>query len=288
MIELPDPNKSGSKIQNNLGSVFCDITMHLEVADIIRKHMTNSTDIRETALNGIDLSNAKKIVDLGCGYGFFTKGLKGKVNKNAEILGIDRHSKCEQHYLNACLETGIKGRFISNSISEIESIKGKSVDLVICSFALYFFPEYIKQISRILKDDGYFITITHSYPHMLELTNYIKKIFTRIGLETYENLPYEELIQGFSDANGKELLSACFGEITRKKIVSSLLFKYEDYNHFEKYFRFKKSFFIPNNNLDQDKLTEIILEELRDDMRKYGELKISKEDMIFVCKRSLF
>lgn len=288
MIDSLNPNKFEKNLQNNLGNVFCDINTHLEVAGIIRKHLTNPLDIREVALSGLDLGKVKKIVDLGCGFGFFTRGLKGKVKKDAEILGIDRHLKCEQHYLNACLETGLKGRFVSNDISEIKSFKRKSVDLVICSYALYFFPEYIKQISRILKDDGYFVAITHSYPHMLELTRYVKKIFKRIGFKTYEKLPYEELIEGFSDENGKELLSAWFGEITRKKITNSLLFKHDDYNHFEKYFRFKKSFFISGNNADQDKLTEIILEKVKKDMKKQGELKISKEDVIFICKQSLY
>ena len=277
-------DRSGNKVQKDLGNVFCDIESHLEVASIIRKHLTNPLDIREIALNGIDLSKVKKIVDLGCGFGFFTRGLKGKVNKGTEILGIDRHLKCEQHYLNSCLETGLKGRFTSNGISELNSFKKKSVDLVICSYALYFFPHYIKQISKILKDDAYFIVITHSYPHMVEFTNYVKNIFKEVGIEPIVKLPYEELIEGFSDENGKELLSASFGNISNKKITSSLLFKYEDYTFFEKYFKFKKSFFIPDNNIDQDRLTEIILDSLKKDMKKNGELKISKEDMIFICR----
>lgn len=279
-------DKSGKKVQKNLGEVFCDIKTHKEVASIIRKHLTNPLDIRETALNGLDLTKVEKIVDLGCGFGFFTRGLAGKVKKGTEILGIDRHSKCEQHYLNSCYETGLQGRFTSNGISEIHSLKKNSIDLVICSYALYFFPEYIKQISKILKDDGYFIAITHSYPHMVEFTSYVKNIFKEIGIETFAKLPYEELIEGFSNENGKELLAASFGNISSKTIKSNLLFRYEDYSSFEKYFRFKKSFFIPDNNIDQDRLTEIILDSLKKDMKKNGEISISKEDMIFICNQS--
>ena len=226
------PDKSLNKIQNDLGDVFCDINTHLEVADIIRKHLTNQLDIREIALNGLNLNNVKKIVDLGCGFGFFTRGLKGKVKNGTEILGIDRHKKNEQHYLRACAETGLNGRFVSNGISEIESLRRKSVDLVICSYALYFFPEYIKQISEIVKDDGCFIAITHSYPHMAEFTSYVKQILKKIGFDTSKQLPYEELINGFSDENGKELLSSAFSNIEFKKVSSSLLFKYEDYSLF--------------------------------------------------------
>ena len=60
----------------------------------------------------------------------------------------------KQHYLNACSETGLKGNFLSNSISEIESFKCDTFDLALCSYALYFFPDYIEQISHYLKKDG--------------------------------------------------------------------------------------------------------------------------------------
>lgn len=278
--------QSADSVQSNLGEVFCDIKTHQEVSDIIRKHMTNTLDIRELALDNICFTDVNKIIDLGCGFGFFTRGLKGKVKRSVDIVGIDRHSKCKDFYLDSCEYAGLKGQFLSNGIEEIESITDNSVDLVICSYALYFFPEYIKQIARVLKDNGSFVVITHSYPHMVEFTTYVKTIIRGAGFDCDGILPYEELITGFSDENGLELLSNSFVNITSKRVQSSLLFNYNDFHCFEKYFRFKQSFFIPPNDANQNKIRAIILENLKADMKNNGEIEISKADMIFICQKS--
>ncbi len=135
-----------------MAEVFRDANSLMLVAGIIQKHLTNKLDIRHIALNGLDLSGARKIIDLGCGCGFFTRGLKGRIHKDVEIVGIDRHSKCKQLYLNACEIIGVSGTFLGDGISVIEEIEDNSIDIIICSYALYFFPDYINHISRILKE----------------------------------------------------------------------------------------------------------------------------------------
>lgn len=273
---------------NGLALVFSDAKLHLSIANIIRKHLVKGQDIREIAIHNLDLSKKKNIIDLGCGFGFFTKGLKGKVHPNAILTGIDRHSRNEQLYLDACKEIGLMGSFYSEGISKINSFVYNSFDLAICSYALYFFPKYIEQISHVLKKDGIFVVITHSQPHMIEFTSYVKKILKDAGIDVVDRLPYEELIDNFSNENGKELLSRWFKNVISKKVKRSLLFKYEDYANFEKYFKFKRSFFIAGNEVEQEFLTTLILNKLKQDLKKQGELIISKEDIIFVCKEPKF
>jgi len=217
--------------------------------------------------------------------GFLPGGLKGKVQKDAEITGVDRHSRNKQLYLNACTDISLKGNFLSEGISTIKSFGKNTFDLAICSYALYFFPDYIEQISRVLKNDGTFVVITHSQPHMAEFTSYVKNILKLEGFDVLNFLPYEDLINNFSNENGRKLLSPWFGNVVSKKVKSSLLFKYNDYVDFEKYFRFKRSFFIPGKEDEKEFLTGLILEKVKNDLEKKGELKISKEDMIFVCTK---
>lgn len=283
MTDIKSSDQNPQLISENLAEVFRDANSLMLVAGIIQKHLTNKLDIRHIALNGLDLSGARKIIDLGCGCGFFTRGLKGRIQKDVEIVGIDRHPKCKQLYLNACEIIGVSGTFLGDGISVIEEIEDNSVDIIICSYALYFFPDYINHISRILKDDGFFVTITHSRPHMKEFTDYVKNILKENEIDFHDRLPYESLIENFSNVNGKELLSLWFDEVKTLDYKGMLVFNHKEFDHFEKYFNFKHSFFIPGNDMEQEELTKIILKKVKLDIEKKGQLKITKDDTIFVC-----
>lgn len=273
-------------IRKNLAEVFNDTESHLKVAKIICDHLVNFKDIRSVALENVDFSNVRNVLDLGCGFGYFTKGLKNKVHPDVVVTGIDCHSKYEKLYLNACSETGIHGNFSSDGISRINTIKPNSVDLILCSYALYFFPDYIEQISRILKKKGTFVVVTHAQPHMKEFTQYVKDILYNEGFDCREPLPYESLIEGFSNKNGEALLSAGFTDIYSINYKGQLLFDYKDIENFRAYFKFKKSFFIPCKETDIDDMSAIILNRMNTDLQKFKKFEISKNDIIFVCEGS--
>lgn len=48
--------------------------------------------------------------------------------------------------------------------------------MVLCSYAMYFFPEIIPEVSRILKNDGVFIVITHATPHLHQFSDFVRAI----------------------------------------------------------------------------------------------------------------
>ena len=64
------------------------------------------------------------------------------------------------------------------------------------------------------------------------------------------------------------------------------MFNYDDYHCFEKYFRFKKSFFIPPNITNEDVQCEVILQSLKNDMKLQSKIEISKKDIIFICQKT--
>jgi len=185
-----------------LAQVFKDARMNKTIAEIIIAHLVNKVDVRKTALNDLDLSNCKNILDLGCGFGFFTQALKERIHPMATIKGIDRHSEYKEPYLDSCSEAGIPGNFDNAGVESLTKIKSKTYDLILCSYALYSFPEYIPHISRILKETGIFVTITHTKPHMKEFTDYVRKILHKHDIKLTGKLPYEELIDNFSNENG--------------------------------------------------------------------------------------
>ena len=63
-----------------------------------------------------------------------------------------------------------------------------------------------------------------------------------------------------------------------------LLFEYSDIENFRTYFKFKRSFFIPCKETDIDDMSAIILNRINTDLHKFQKFKISKNDIIYICK----
>lgn len=284
------PEKHSQKLEKyktGLAKVYGNTQTHIEVAEIITTHLDKAVDIRKAAFQKADITKALNILDIGCGCGYFTRGLKGVVNPNAGIIGIDLHAAFEEHYLNSCRDAGIQGRFYSDGACTINRFERRSLDLILSSYSLYFFPECIRQLSNLLKEDGCFMAITHSMPHMTELTTFIKEILREEGIEFQKQLPYERLIRNFSGENGKELLSTCFSRVEKYNYKSRLLFKPNDYNSLMKYFRFKESFFLPENNYNKQHITQVIAARVKEELDSVGEFSISKDDCLFICAQPL-
>lgn len=266
-----------------LSKVFRDARTHQHISGIIARHLDTSVDIRDQALDGLALDHVVNILDLGCGFGFFTEALRNRVHPDALITGIDRFPEYEWFYFQASSRAGIRAHFKSNGIDIIKELPTASYDLVICSYALYFFPEYIHEIARLLTPEGTFVTITHALPHMGEFCTYVKGILNENGLIVPNDLPYETLIANFSDQNGKELLSECFSEIRTIRYMAGLTFGPGDHEALIDYFNFKHHFFIPQDIDPADRLHRRVVKRLQKDLQAAKGMRVSKNDVIFVC-----
>ena len=274
-----------TQTNHKLSKVFRDVEMHRSVASIIIKHMINKTDVREIALAEVDFKSIETILDLGCGFGFFTEALAGKTGEQVSILGIDKFMEYKPLYLAACNRAGIAGKFVGDEISYIRTLESGSFDVILCSYALYFFPDYINEISRLLKDDGVFVTITHARPHMIEFTTFVKEVFDKHEIELNDDLPFDKLIEKFCDMNGKNLLSEFFGDIREIPYRNRMVFGEDDYPDFSTYLCFKRPFFMPPRCCNENEVCDILLDEVKEHFDKKGGMKISKNDMIFLCKK---
>jgi len=86
--------------------------IHETVSAILRQRSTNKSDVREVALRDLDLSSAKSILDLGCGFGFMEESLATRVAPDARFVGVDAWPANERPFLEKVTANGRTGRFV--------------------------------------------------------------------------------------------------------------------------------------------------------------------------------
>ena len=270
--------------KKKIRKVFRDVQKHLAIAQLIRKFSTNKEDIRKIALNLVDLSNCLNILELGCAFDAFTEALKDKLHPEAIITGIDIIPEYKPFFLEACKRAGYSGFFSSSGIDKIKKFPAGSFDLVICSYALYFFADMIPGIARVLKKDGFFITITHSQSDMREIVVIVKNILQQNkSLNEKQSLPIEIIFEQFSAENGEKLLHPFFGRIKAIDFKNTLVFQPQEIDHFLDYFQFKKSFFLSGTDAHNKTIINQLMRKLQNSAMKKNLVTMCKDDKIFIC-----
>lgn len=265
--------------------IFGDIQGHMESGRFIRDNSLNKQDIRDFTFNDIDLGHCRDILDLGCAYGFFIRGLAGRLHPQAVLNGVDLCRECEEYYIMSCQESGYSGRFCLSDEVFCERYQDDSFDFILCSYALYFFPGAVPEIARILRPDGIFITVTHTVPHMPELIEIFKMLLTKHLGRPVRSLPLEKLFAAFSSANGRRLLSPWFGEIREKKYKNALLISGASLPGLIRYLCFKALLFLPGEcSLDDRFIKSVVADYLQDLLYRGKHFTISKNDTVYVCR----
>jgi ubiquinone/menaquinone biosynthesis C-methylase UbiE len=274
--------------KKKIRKVFRNVQKHLLIEQLIRQFSTNKEDIRKTALRQIDLSRCQNVLELGCAFGAFTEALKGKLHPTAKISGLDIIPEYKHFFLTACRRAGYYGTFSSLGVNQIKKYLAGSFDLVICSYALYFFAGMIPEISRILKRDGIFITITHSQCNMQELIGITKKILKMNTLLTNtQSLPVEIIVGQFSAENGEKLLHPFFGQIQTIDFKNTLVFQPREIDFFVEYYQFKSPFFFMGTGAHRRNIVDQLVYELKDAAVKEKNITMCKDDRIFICSQPL-
>lgn len=263
--------------------VFTDVRAHRVIADLIRKHSTNKNDVREVAIDGLNLGDCREILDLGCGFGFFSEFLQGRVHQHAVVTGVDVVGGYKKVFLETCRAAGLEGRFLEGSASLIKKLPVRAFDLILCSYALYFFADIIPAISRILTAEGIFITITHDRNNMKELISVTKDILARNNMLKEEMLPLEKIVSQFSSENGMNLLAPWFGQVKTIDYFNSLVFRPEDILKITEYFLFKHPFLLTGTDYEMEWVIQLLSLEFQQGSFLKDGFTISKDDRIFIC-----
>lgn len=268
-----------------LSEVFRNIDGHRESAGIIRSYSTNNTDIRQFALEGIDLSGRKRFIDLGCGFGFFTEALKNRIQPGSFITGIDCHPEYRETYLETCRYAGIDGDFDPNGVNVLRSMSLSGIDVVLSSYSIYFFPEILPSLSDLIHEGGMVIIITHASTHLRELTEIVMKIIHDTGFPEMDILPHDKLIDNFTAEKGYSMLEPYFRKISVRKYRNDLVFTEHSVADFLKYFSYKRTFFMPEQLSKDHDLYGRIEKGLVERFCSRDGCRITKDDAVFICEQ---
>jgi len=243
---------------------YSNIPLHAEIGNIIRKHSTNTRDIRSIANEMIQWKSVKRVIDLGCGYGWYEDSLEGGFSL---VVGVDCLPENAPPFTSRAERIAEEVLFMMHKLPGTVDFREGYFDVVISAYSLYFFTDMLPEIRRILRNGGSFIAITHSET-MLEEG---KRFFDFKNLRT--------VIENFSAENGEALLKKHFRKITTAEYKNSLLFHKGDEKELSQYIDFKREFI--SEDADPGLVRETMLEELK----RCGELRLNKNDKIFAATK---
>ncbi len=142
--------------------------------------------IADAICDAVSRISTQKIVDIGCGEGYYTGLLKQSCD--ADVIGFDI-SKFALAYAAKAYKD------VSFCVANLHALplKDKTADALVCCFCAY----DAKEFSRVLKDDGRFVFVVPGKKHLFGLKSVL-----------YEN-PYENevdtTIDGFELESANEL-----------------------------------------------------------------------------------
>lgn len=170
-INLNDIANSYTRVSENYNKSF------LKEMHKYNKEMLNKVIIRYSD-DKVNLS--PNILDLACGTGFNSNFINSRI-KNSKFTLVD----ISEGMLNQAKNNySLNAEFIENDmISFLKNSKDNTFDIVICAWAIkYQNPhEIIKEVSRVLKKDGYFAVIVNLKDTLPE----VRKIYPKLILKNY-------------------------------------------------------------------------------------------------------
>ncbi len=243
---------------------YADLPFHKLVTRLIKKHSRNKEDIHSAAVRLVEWDRVHTILDIGCGYGWFEKGLAGPFET---VVGVDCLEENREEFLRTARKITGEAVFRKVFLPAPLDLPSGCFDLVVAAYSLYFFPGAIGEMARVLGPEGTLLIITHSEGMLEEGERFF----------SFSNL--KKVIHGFSAENGEAMLRPYFSRITVVDYDNSLEFDRGDGADLAAYIDFKGAF------IARDVAPERAKETMLAALEKEGRLSFNKNDRIFVVRK---
>lgn len=224
----------------------------------------------------IDFGNAEHILEIGCGNGALWKHADKK-NLLGKTICLSDISKGMIEDAKELLESE-KNDLFQYKVCDMEQLpfEDNSQDIIIANHVLFYaknINETLKNIAEILKENGTFYCSTYGKGHMREITDLVKEFDSRITLS-------EVILQDqFGIENGEKRLNPYFSKIEFIKYEDALIV-----TDAEPLMDYILSCHGNQKELLSDKYEEFLWF-LREKIKRFGAIHITKEAGVFICKK---
>jgi ADP-ribose pyrophosphatase YjhB (NUDIX family)/SAM-dependent methyltransferase len=251
--------------------VYADPVSHARISDILLSHSTNRADIRRVAVQAVNPSAARAVLELGCGFGNFSAVLAPALPAGCTYVGVDLHEANGRAFLARVANSGVQARFLQARLPSTLDLADASFDLVVASFSFYFFPDMLAEVARLLRPGGHFLALTHSVRNLGELYTWF---------DSEANIPpLLEVIHRFSAENGETLLRQRFAHVRVLPFPNRLQFHVDQLDELFAYLEWKRPHW--EGHCDAERVAAGVRERaLRD-----GTFSLNKDDAIFVARK---
>ena len=186
-------------------------------AELHRRFSTATEKWQPWVFDHMKLMPNSRVLECGCGPGWLWRENVDRIPKGCHIILTDLSEGMVAEAEAALTDSGHHFDFKSVDIQELP-FADDSFDVVVANHMLYHVPDFdmaLKEIKRVLKDNGRFLAATNGNNHMLEIT--------RIGWELFPDESAqlantrlkrdEKFSLSFRLENGGELLEPYFSQV---------------------------------------------------------------------------
>lgn len=255
-------------------SSFAEPATHAVITQVIRQLSSNRSDVREIALQDVDLSAVRDILELGCGFGFMSEPILDRAEPGARLIGVDACEENRDPFLRTTERRGRPVEFHCLRLATELPWPSGSFDLVVAFYSLYYFPSLVGEIARVLRPAGLFLTIAHRQ-------NSFRALFNLAGVKE-DGTPLSALMLGFSAENGQAKLLEFFGRVQKIDYPNRLCFDRRHRSELLEYVRFKLPLLKPDANPAAEPPWDLE-RRVTDALNRSGEFVIDKTDAVFRC-----
>jgi ADP-ribose pyrophosphatase YjhB (NUDIX family) len=183
---------------------------------------------------------------------------------------------------------GAIGEFHASDVAELVTYPPRSFDLVLSCYSLYFFPEAVRDIARVLTQHGTLVAVTHSQETLAELIRHIPPTLESMGIKVPELLGIQRLLRAFSSESGEALLRPSFTEVRRRVFSNRLRFGPGELRNIEIYLAMKKRLLLKEVYEASPDCVGAALNQimaaLAAEAAAKGAVKFRKDDAVFLCR----
>ncbi len=255
---------------------FEDPESHRAISDIIRRHSSNRRDPREFALEGVDLTGVQTALDLACGFGFMASALAGRLSAHAQITGVDACAANEAPFLEQVAAAGYRGSYETLVIGATLPWPSAHFDLILCTYALYFFVEALPEVARVLAPEGRLLVLTHD-----------ERSFTGLLLAAGvapSTSALRDLVARFCTENAEPGLRRWFGSVERRDYPNTLRFEAADLEDLMAYVAFKLPWLAPDV-VDESAALGAMRAAIERRLARDGAVTVEKDDSCHWCRQ---